>query len=126
MPIICIFSGTFCKEGTIAKKAADRTGFRQISDKDIVAEAVKQWGMDQNKLMRTFSAKTSVFNKFTHEKERSIAQLRYVLARMISIDNLVIKGFVSHLIPECLTHVVRVCLIADMKSRISLACRVAA
>jgi two-component system, OmpR family, response regulator CpxR len=123
MPIISIFSGTFCKEGTIAKKVADRTGFRQISDKDIVTEAAKQYGMDQNKLMRTFSAKTSVFNKFTHEKERSIAQLRYVLARMISSDNLVIKGFVGHLIPECLTHVLRVCLIADMKSRISLACR---
>jgi CheY-like chemotaxis protein len=42
---------------------------------------------------------------------------------MISSDNLVIKGFVGHLIPECLTHVLSVCLIADMKSRISLACR---
>jgi two-component system response regulator CpxR len=120
MSTITIFSGTFCKEDTVIAKILERTEFKLITDKDLVAEASKLSGMSEAKIMRAFSAKASVFNKFTHEKERSIAHIRYALAEIMSGDNLIIAGFTGHLIPRKISHVLRICLIADMKSRVSV------
>ena len=121
MSIITIFSGTFCKEDAVIQKVLDHTGYRLITDKDLVAEASRPSGMSEGKIMRAFFAKASVFNKFTHEKERSIAHIRYALAESLLSDNLLVSGFTGHLIPRKISHVLRICLIADMKSRISVA-----
>ncbi|MDY6974167.1 MAG: response regulator [Thermodesulfobacteriota bacterium] len=121
MPVISIFSGTFCNKNPIIQAIHKSTGNKLVADKDIVAEASGLSGTSETKIERAFSARTSVFNKFTHERERSIAYLRFVLAQMLSNDNLVIFGSSSHLIPKQVHHVLRVCIIADMKSRISLA-----
>lgn len=121
MSTITIFSGTFCKEDAVIQKVLDHTGYRLITDKDLVAEANRPSGMSEGKIMRAFSAKASVFNKFTHEKERSIAHIRYALAESLLSDNLLVSGFTGHLIPRKISHVLRICLIADMKSRISVA-----
>ena len=121
MSTITIFSGTFCKEDAIIQKVLDHTGYRLITDKDLVAEASRPSGMSEGKIMRAFFAKASVFNKFTHEKERSIAHIRYALAESLLSDNLLVSGFTGHLIPRKISHVLRICLIADMKSRISVA-----
>lgn len=123
MSIITIFSGTFCKEDAVIQKVLDHTGYRLITDKDLVTEASKLSGMSEAKIMRAFSARPSVFNKFTHEKERSIAHIRYALSETMSGDNLIIAGFTGHLIPRKISHVLRICLIADMKSRISVAAK---
>ena len=121
MSTITIFSGTFCKEDAVIPKILDHTEFKLITDKDLVAGASKPSGMSEAKIMRAFSAKASVFNKFTHEKERSIAYIRYALAEIMSGDNLIIAGFTGHLIPRKISHVLRICLIADMNSRIAFA-----
>ncbi|OQX64535.1 MAG: response regulator [Desulfococcus sp. 4484_242] len=121
MSVITIFSGSCCKKEQVIEKLLPRTGYRLITDNDMVAEAARTSGLADNKLERAFSAKTSVFNKFTHEKERSIAYLRRALARTLSQDNLLIAGFSTHLIPRDINHVLRVCLIAEMKFRIAVA-----
>jgi CheY-like chemotaxis protein/cytidylate kinase len=76
-------------------------------------------GLSEKKLQGSFSAKTSIFNQFTYEKERSIAYLRRVMAEMLDTDNMIISGLSGLLIPKSITHVLRVCLIAGMKSRIA-------
>jgi two-component system response regulator CpxR len=121
MSTITIFSGTFCKEDAVIQKVLDHTEYRLITDKDLVAEASRPSGMSEGKIMRAFFAKASVFNKFTHEKERSIAHIRYALAESLLSDNLIVAGFTVHLIPRKISHVLRICLIADMKFRISVA-----
>lgn len=121
MPVITLFSGTFCRKDRIVQGLIDKIGYRLISDADIISEASKSCGLHENKIGRAFSAKTSVFNKFTHERERSITFLKLVLARILLEDNLLIAGLSGHLIPDNVSHVLRVCLIADMSSRLSLA-----
>ena len=121
MPVISIFSGTFCREGLVVRELISETGHRLINDASVVSEASVSCGMPENKVGRAFSAKTSVFNKFTHERERSIAHIRLVLARMLKEDDLIVEGFSGHFIPKDVTHVLRVCLIADMSSRITTA-----
>ncbi len=121
MPIITIFSGTFCGEEEGMREILKKTEYRRITDEDIVADAVDVSGMSDHKIRTAFASKSSVFNKFTHEKERAMAWIRLSLARMLSEDRLMIHGFCGQMIPKEITHVLRICLISDMKHRISLA-----
>ncbi|MFO8084811.1 MAG: response regulator [Desulfobacterales bacterium] len=121
MSIITIFSGTFCGEEEVICEILKSTGYHRITDEDIVADAAKLSGMSDHKIRNAFSSKTSVFNKFTHEKERAMAWVRLSLAGRLSEKQLMIQGFCGQMIPKEITHVLRICLIADMKYRIDLA-----
>jgi two-component system, OmpR family, response regulator CpxR len=121
MPIITIFSGTFCGEEEVIREILNATGYRRITDEDIVANAVEVSGMSDQKIRNAFSSKTSVFNKFTNEKERAMSWIRLSLAGMLFEDQLMIQGFCGQMIPKDVTHVLRICLIADMKHRIKWA-----
>ena len=121
MPVITIFNGAFCGEENIIRKLMETTDLRLIKDPDIVSAASGYSGIPENKIERAFSSKTSVFNRFTHERERAIAYLRLALSRMLSDDDLLINGFSVQLIPVSVTHVLRVCLISDNPPRISRA-----
>jgi CheY-like chemotaxis protein len=120
MSVITIFSGTFCKENLIVEAVAKHTGYKLLTDDAVAAQAGKISGMSENKIRNAFSAKTSVFNKFTHEKERAVAWIRLALAEMLS-ENILLTGFTSQLIPREISHVLRICLIADMKFRTAVA-----
>ncbi len=119
MSVITIFSGVYCKSDAIVQKTLEKTGYRRVADRDIAAKASNMSGMPEDKIMKAFLGKTSVFNRFTHEKERSIAQLRLALAGMLSEDDLIIFGFSGLLIPRDITHALHVCIIADAKSRMA-------
>ena len=121
MPIISMFSSIFCDEEPVVRELSTKTGFQLVRDSDLVSEASRNSGIPVNKMERAFSSKASVFNKFTHERECSIAHLKLALAEKISKEDLIIEGFTSHLIPKEVSHVLRICLIADMPSRISRA-----
>jgi two-component system response regulator CpxR len=121
MSIIGIFTGTFCREEPVLRELQKNTGYELVIDKDIVKKVSAQTGVAEGKIERAFSAKTSVFNNFTHEKERSIAEMKLAVAEILGQDNLIISGFSSQLIPRQITHVLRVCLIAEVKSRKSIA-----
>ncbi len=117
MPVIGIFSGTFCRQKAVVQEIQNRIGFEIVSDSDIVKKASALCGISESKIERAFSAKTSVFNNFTHEKERSMAHMKLAIAQMLNKDKLVFSGFSSQLIPEKITHLLRICLIADLKFR---------
>ena len=87
MSIITLFSGSFCNESPVIEAIISRTGYQLITDKEIVAEASRLSDMAESKIMRAFSAGTSVFNKFTREKERSTTFLKKALADLIPDDN---------------------------------------
>jgi len=123
MPVITVFSGTFCEEDSVIQLILENNKYRAITDKDIISDASRLSGIPEVKIAQSFTAKTSVFNKFTHEKERSIAHMKLALAHQLANDNLVMRGFISHLIPANISHILRCCLIADMKHRLSLATR---
>ncbi len=123
MPIITIFSGSFCEEGPVVREVVSRTGYRHIIDDEIVAEASRRSGLAKNKIKRSFTPGTSVFNNFTHEKERSLAYIKLVVAEMIAADNVLITCFSGQLIPKTISHILRVCLIAPIKFRIAAASR---
>ena len=121
MPVITLFSGSYCNEEQVVQEIGSRTGYRLILDQEIVAEAGRLSNIPENRIERVFSDKISVFNRLTRERERSFAYLRMALAKNLSEDELIISGYAGQLIPRNINHVLRVCLIADMNSRIAVA-----
>lgn len=121
MSVIGMFSSVFCKAEHVADQVHASTGLKALSDEDIVSAAHNLSGIAVEKIRRAFAAKTSLFNKFTHEKEASIAYLRLALANLMTKDSLIISGFVVHLIPAAISHLLRVALIADMDYRLAVA-----
>ena len=119
MPVITLFSGEYCKEDAVTREVKDRTGYRWIDENEIIGRAAKLSGMPESKIRSAFSSKTSLFNRFTHEKERAVAHLRMSLAEILDDDDLLITGFAGLLIPRSINHVLPVCLIADIPSRVS-------
>ena len=121
MTMIALFSGQFCSADAVVQDVIDSTGHRLVTDDLVVASAADLSGMPENKIRRAFSAKTSVFNKFTHEKECSIACLRRALAAELEKGPALVNGFSSLLIPQAIRHVLRVCIIAETPYRVEQA-----
>jgi two-component system, OmpR family, response regulator CpxR len=119
MSVIALFSGTHCQGDEVARKVADNLGYRMINDQALIAETSKRFQVEESKLARAVFSKASIFNKFTHEKERSLAYLKSVLADRLAEDNQLLFGFSGHLIPRRIAHVMTVGVIADMKYRIT-------
>lgn len=123
MSIITLFSGSFCNENAVIEEIVSRTGYPLFTDHEIVAEAGRLSEMAESKIMRAFSAGSSVFNKFTREKERSVTFLKLALAELLPDDNALVTCFCGQLIPKAISHSLRICLIASLKSRIAAAAR---
>ena len=121
MPVITIFSGSYCNAEEVAQKIAVDLGYQLIDDQAIMAEASKRFQIEESKLARAIAGKASVFNKFTHEKERSLACLKVVLADWLKQDDLLFLGFLGQLIPRDISHVLKVCIIAELKYRTRVA-----
>ena len=122
MSTISVFSGSFCRAGEIVPRLLERTGYTTVTDDDVVRKASEISGVSHEKLARPLSAKTSVFNTFTGERERSIAHLRYAVAELLlGEDGLIVEGLCSHLIPRTISHVLQVCLIAEAAARVDRA-----
>jgi len=119
MSSISIFSGSFCLEDSVVDGLKARTGYQLVSDDDVVQEASRLSGLEPDKIRRAFSAKVSVFNKFTHERERAVAFMKLAMAEGYLSDERIYRGFCGFLIPQRVEHVLRVCLIADMKFRLA-------
>ncbi|MCP4115420.1 MAG: response regulator [Desulfobacteraceae bacterium] len=121
MSVITLFSGSFCNNEKVEASLIESTGSTLVTEQQIVEKASSLSSISEKKIKEAFLAKTSIFNKFTHEKERSMAYLRLAVAEVLAQDNLVITGFPAHLIPPSISHALRVCLIAELKYRLGQA-----
>ena len=119
MSVITLIGAAFSNKSAVVKEITSTSGYKTLDLEKIVAGAVAGSGMNEGKILGAFSAKTSVFNRFTHEKERSVAHLRLSLAQLMTEDQMLITGPVSFLIPDKISHVLRVCLVAELKFRIN-------
>jgi len=121
MSVLAIFSGRFCSAEAVIQDVIQSTGYHLVTDDQIVRKAADAYGIPENKIRRAFSAKTSVFNKFTHEKECSVACLRAALAAALEDGPTLVNGFCSLLIPQTIRHMLRVCIIAETAYRLEQA-----
>jgi CheY-like chemotaxis protein/cytidylate kinase len=121
MSIISAVTGNYCNEESAISEILKKTCYKYRTDANIVSKASKSSDLSESKVWKAFAATTSVFNQFTHEKERAIAYLKLAVAETLTEEDILVHGFTSHLIPSGIKHVLRICIIADMKYRVSLA-----
>jgi len=121
MSSIAIVHGSFCGEEIIISKLSESLHLANLTADETVGLASSISGMTEEKIRMVFSAKTSVFNKFTHEKERALSYLRLAVAEKLFEDNHLFIGMPGLLIPRGISHVLRVCLIANIKARVQKA-----
>lgn len=121
MSVITIFNGVYCGAEEILDELAKTTEFEKIDDAQVAALAAEMSGISVEKIMKAFSARTSVFDRFTHEKENRKAWLRLAVAELMKKDDFLLVGFSGHLIPPEISHVLKVCIIADLNHRLNMA-----
>ena len=118
MSVISLISASFC-HGNEITAACERGGFAAVKSENLIAQAAKSSGIGEGKFQNTLTGKTGIFNRFTHERERAIAHLRLALAEILAEDRLILTGPMVFLIPERISHVLRVCLVAENRWRLT-------
>ena len=124
MSVISLFSASHCHGREVAEAVRDKLGYDLLSNDELLAQTSERFQVPVDKLTRTMHGPVSVFNRFTHERERNRVYLRTTLAELVQQDNLVYHGFAGHLLPRDLPHVLSVCLVAKLDYRISQAAQV--
>ena len=120
MSAISIFAGIYCRGNDVAGEVAKALDYEVIGDQDLISQAGSRFSLPEKKFARAIVGKTSVFNRFTHERQRCVAYLRCILAEALKKDNRVYLGLAGHLIPGDISHVLRVCVTATTPYRIAL------
>ncbi|MDX9833941.1 MAG: response regulator [Desulfobulbus sp.] len=118
MSVITVFNALHCNEEEIITGLVQETGYRRVDDPEVVDRAASLSGLSADRVVKAFSAKASLFNPFTHEKEKSVVYLRQAVAEILGEGKMVLTGFSSHLVPAAISHVLRICLVAEMSHRI--------
>lgn len=117
MAIVAIFSGSYCKGEEIAHRVARHFEYDLIEE-ELLNEISQRFGISREKLIRMMTGPPPVLNKFTREREKIIAGLKTVLAEMIIQDNQLLFGFAGHLLPGTISHVLKICIIANHDYRV--------
>jgi two-component system response regulator CpxR len=125
MAIVALIGSSYCHQNEVCGQAAKELGYEFIDSEQVLEQASWRFDVPVDKLRRSMHQPPSVFNKFTHEKERNTASLRAAMGELIERDNLVVEGFATLLIPRSLSHVLKVCLVAGHAYRIAEAARAA-
>ncbi|MFO8113640.1 MAG: response regulator [Desulfosalsimonadaceae bacterium] len=118
MAVVSIFSGSFCRGEAVAETLGTTTGYTLLSDNDIVYRASERSSIPAERLFRCLSGKTTVFNPFTREFERSLSWLKLAMAEYLQNTRFILHGNTSHLIPPSMPHAFQVCFIADLPYRV--------
>lgn len=120
-PSLAIFSGDYCRGGEVVAALRAESGYRVVDDRELAALATRLSGLPESAIVRAFSPKKSVFEKFTHEKSMALAWLRQALADLLEEPRLLLAGNLGHLVPRQISHFLRVCLIAELPYRVQKA-----
>jgi hypothetical protein len=92
MPIITISRGSYSHGKEIAEKVARKLGYECIA-RDVLLEASKEYNIPEIKLIHAVQNAPSIFDKFTHRKERYIAFIEVAILTHLQKDKYVYHGF---------------------------------
>lgn len=120
MAIITIFSTLYCSEREVTAKLAKKLDYT-ILDMDLIEEASKCYHVSVDKLRSTLSGHIPFLNNITHEREKNIAYLKSSFAKLVKRNNLIYHGYATHFLPKNITHILKVCLIANHEYKIKMA-----
>jgi CheY-like chemotaxis protein len=115
--IITFFNGSYCGADDIIRGVAQSLDYDEITE-NLFDKTAQTFDIDREKSIRALYGPPPFFNKLTHERRKVLACLKVVLSEMIQSDNCIITGCVGHLIPRTISHILRVCVIANHEYRV--------
>jgi cytidylate kinase len=121
MSIIAISRGTFSGGEALAKRVAERLGYQCLSREANLEAAARGYGIPAEELTAEMERRPSFWHRVMGERTAYLAFVRATLCEQAQRDNLVYHGLVGHLLLPGISHVIRVRVIADMKTRIQVA-----
>jgi CheY-like chemotaxis protein len=117
MSSIALFPCLPTLESGIIGELSNTLTLKVFTDENLLRETADQFDANPERLRKMLYSKTSVFNQFTLEKEKTINMFRLLLADKLSSSNeYLFYGFLTSLISPRITEVLRV-LLVDKKDR---------
>lgn len=119
MSSIAMFPCTFTPVASVANRVAETLGLQAYNDKDLIQDTAKKYNLSIEKLEQAMYGKTSVFNQFTLEREKTINQVKTTLAEKLATqEDTLFYGYMTLLISPKISNVLKVLLIGTKKNRI--------
>ncbi|PIE65105.1 MAG: response regulator [Desulfobacterales bacterium] len=119
MSSIALFPCLCTPNAGIIDELSTRLDLQVYTDDNLINDTSNRFGNDEANLKKMMFGKTSVFNQFTLEKERTVSMFRTVLAEKLQEqDRYLFYGFHTLLIPPDVSEVLRVLVVDTRQSRI--------
>ena len=120
MSIITVLSASYCHGEEVARETARQLGLDYV-DSQVAEKAHELFGISAKKLLSAMHGSSSVIDKLSRGRGKNVAYLRAALAEVALQDNFVYYGEAGHLFPKDISHIMRVCLVADHGFRVTRA-----
>ncbi len=118
MPVITISRGAHSSGREVAEKLARKLQYGCIS-REIVLSASRHFSIPEMTLIRAVHDAPSVFDRFSHGKQRYVAYVRQALVEAARNDNVVYHGLAGQYFLRGIPHVIKVRILADMDDRVA-------
>ncbi len=122
MAMIGVFGASFCSTEAIVAEVSQRLGYPVVGDA-LIEEAARYRGMSAERFARVFAGPRGLLDIVTHAWDKSVICVNAALARMLNMDQQICCGPATHLIPEAITHMLRVGITATDDYRMAQAVR---
>jgi two-component system, OmpR family, response regulator CpxR len=122
MAIITLFSGSFCHGEQVAQGVSRTLAWKDVSDR-LLPQTAGRYGIPEQKLqIAMHGSSPSLFgSKYPKDREIHLARLKIMLLELARADNVLYSGFAGLLLDREISHVLRVCLIANLDYRVDQA-----
>ncbi|MBL7203300.1 MAG: cytidylate kinase-like family protein [Desulfobacteraceae bacterium] len=114
MSIITITRGSYSRGEEVAKKVADRLGYRCIS-RETLLKASNEFSIPKIKRFLSFEKGPSEFELTTSQKEKFLAYVQLILLRDFQKDDVVHHGVGGHFIVRGIEHGLKVLVIENIE-----------
>ena len=121
MPNITIVNGSFCHLDTVVRHIMDLGAWRPVHTGAVIEDAAQRSGLSESKLSSVFYAKNGLLEPITRDKDRAAAWLKLSTADLLQKEGILMTGPAALLVPDTISHILRVCLISNLDHRIKTA-----
>ncbi|MFH1372339.1 MAG: response regulator [bacterium] len=118
MAVITVINGSYCNGEDVVSHSLKRLNYERIDEK-LFTLTSERYQIRGSKMLHSLSSHDLFLNKLTREQEKNLTYLEATLAESIQTDNAVLSGWVGYLIPGNISHILRVCIIADLSFRVN-------
>ena len=121
MSIIAISRGTFSGGEALAKRVAERLGYRCLGREENLEATTKKYRVSPEEFAAAMEKRPPFWERVLGERAAYLTIVRATLCEQSGGDNLVYHGYLGHRLLPGISHVIGVRVIADREFRVQAA-----